>query len=87
MVVELSRPQAVRRAASRAELIAGSRMATKMAMIPMTTNNSISVNPRFKAYIGPPFLLVISLKVRASINSHPFDRVTLICLCTKIREQ
>ena len=38
------------RAFSRARAKTGNRIAARMAMIAMTTSNSISVNPRFMVY-------------------------------------
>jgi hypothetical protein len=52
-------PQFMRRAASRANWMAGSSNATKTPMMAMTTSSSTKVKPsrRRDKFINPPFLL------------------------------
>src|SRR5579862_3632133 len=65
----------VRRAASRAACTAGNSNDTRMLMIEITTNSSISVNPaRFRITV-PDSVLIVSVSIRLTV----FWRLMVCC--------
>ena len=74
----------MRRAASRAACTAGSKSATSMPMMAITTSNSTKVNAFFFCMSGPYSVHAVHYAIASTQMARPY---TLVCVSCTIRSR